>query len=227
MAREAFIGQIRDVVSPMLNRTDFDEKKFVEMLPAYRGWLNARIVENYSPEDFPDLNQSERDALTTAVKEFLQIANDVSDNRPASQERLEAAAKLFGDIVSTIRRLTQEDWQHASNELLGEAEAWMKQDGWPCKRYSKDTTEAFIGNYAQERLVFSAEGSQLALIPVGRFAPGTEGLFDLAVMPAYDSVMVVRRGNRWYIHPTLGDEGRQDWSKEAFESMSLTLARLP
>ena len=88
-------------------------------------------------------------------------------------------------------------------------------------------TEDFIGTYKQERLVFAAEGAQLALVPVGRFAPGTEGLFDLAVMPAYDSVMVVRQGTRWFIHPLPGDEVRQDWSKEAFLTTSLRLARLP
>ena len=55
-------------------------------------------------------------------------------------------------------------------------------------------TEDFIGQYKLDRLVYSAEGVQLALISVGRYAPGTEGMFDLAVMPAYDSVMVVRQG---------------------------------
>lgn len=121
----------------------------------------------------------------------------------------------------------REDWIHASAQLLNEAEEWARQADWPTKRYSREVTEDFIGKYNQERLVYSAEGQQLALVPVGRFAPGTDGLFDLAVMPAYDSFMVVRDHDQWFIHPEPGKKKRHRWSRDTFRDSSLNLARLP
>jgi hypothetical protein len=150
----------------------------------------------------------------------------VNPNEPTRREQRKAALPPFTQIVKIVQGLVRDDWMSASAALLAEAEGWAREEGWPTKRFPKDITEDFIGNYRLDRLVYSAEGAQLALVPVGRFAPGTDGMFDLAVMPAYDSVTVVRDKGRWFIHALSGEEGRQDWSKEAFISKSLQLARL-
>jgi hypothetical protein len=151
----------------------------------------------------------------------------VPPDAPAKREQRDAAVEPFKHIVRVVQTLVREDWLWASAALLAQAEVWAGEAGWPTRRFPKDITEDFIGQYKQERLVYSAEGTQLALIPVGRYAPGTDGLFDLAVLPAYDSAMVVRKGRSWFIYPLPGEEKRQDWSKEAFVSTSLKLARLP
>ena len=232
MARDDFFRAVRRAVSFMAPRVEtnppFTDASYIErMLRGTDSWLAQDVVAAFRPEDFPNLDQSERDELTEAVNAFLAVARSVPPNEPATSEQREAALRPFTHIVKAVQKLLLNDWIQASRQLLGEAEEWAKEVDWPSKRYAREMTEDFIGTYKQDRLVFSAEGSQLALVPVGRFAPGTDGVFDLAVLPAYDSVMVVRNGDRWFIHPFPGENGQQDWTKEAFRSTSLELARLP
>ncbi len=232
MARDAFFRDIRRAVSFMAPRVEADspltDTGYIErMLRGTDMWLAQGVVEAFRPEDFPDLDEGARESLTRAVNEFLTVARAVPSKAPATTQQRDAALRPFIQIVQIVQGLLRDNWIQASTGLLREAEGWAKDADWPCKRYSKSISEDFIGTYKQDRLLFSAEGAQLALVPVGRFAPGTDGVFDLAVMPAYDSVMVVRQGNQWFIHPLPGEEGRQSWSKEAFFDTSLKLARLP
>jgi hypothetical protein len=232
MARNEFFRDVRRAVSFLSTTVEADNSStdtgyIQRMLRSADLWLTRSVVAAYREEDFPDLSEAERYELTKAVSEFRKLAESAPPKGPAPLELREAAAPLFRQIVQSVQGMLLQDWLNASGDLLKEAEEWSKEQGWPVKRYSKNVKEDFLGSYKQERLVFSAEGSQLALVPVGRFAPGTDGMFDLAVMPAYDSVMVVRKGDRWFIHPRPGEEGRQDWTRESFEQASLELARLP
>lgn len=188
-------------------------------------WLTPRVVDVFQPSDFD--GEAVQDQLIQAVDEFRRVAATVEPNRPARQDQRDAALASFIQIVRIVQDFVREDWVSASAALLAEAENWAKEQGWPTKRFSRTATEDFIGNYSLERLLYSAEGAQLALIPVGRFAPGTDGMFDLAVMPAYDSMMVVRQQGQWFVHPLPGQEGQQDWSQETFVRKSYDLARLP
>lgn len=232
MARDVFFRDVRRAVSFMAPRVEADNRfidtNYIERkLLGTDTWLVQGVVAAFRPEDFPDLDEKTREELNRAVNAFGTVARAVPPKEPATNDQRNAALQPFKQIVQVVQRLLRDDWMHASDRLLSEAEQWAKDAGWPSKRYSKDVTEDFIGTYKQDRLVFSAEGAQLALIPVGRFAPATDGLVDLAVLPAYDSVMIVRQGDRWFIHPLPGEEGREDWSKEAFFNTSLKLARLP
>lgn len=232
MARNEFFRDVRRAVSFMAPRVEadapFTDPGYIEqMLRRTDAWLVPGVVAAFHPEDFADLDEKTREELIRAVTAFLAAARSVPPNLPATKEQRDAGVRPFLQIVQIVQELLRDDWMRAANGLLGEAEAWAQEVGWPSKRYSKVVTEDFIGSYTQDRLVFSAEGAQLALVPVGRFAPGTDGMFDLAVLPAYDSVMAVRQGNRWFLHPLPGDEDRQEWSKEAFLDTSLRLARLP
>ena len=229
MARDEFFRDIRRAVSFMAPRVEadspFTDTHYIErMLRGTDMWLAQGVVAAFRPDDFPDLDESARARLAGAVSDFLAVARTVPPKEPARQEQRDAALGPFMQIIQAVQSLVRDDWMRASSKLLGEAEEWAKEVGWPTKRYSKDITEDFIGTYKQDRLVFSAEGTQLVLVPVGRFAPGTDGMFDLAVMPAYDSVMVVRQGDRWFIHPLPWEEKRQDWSKDAFLGTSLKLS---
>jgi len=232
MARDEFFRDIRRAMSFMAPRVEADspltDATYIErMLRGTNMWLEQGVVSAFRPEDFPDLDTTTREGLVQAVNEFLAVARTVPPKEPAKQDMRDAATRPFVHIVQIVQRLLRDDWMRASANLLGEAEGWAKEAGWPTVRYPKEVTEDFIGRYQLDKLVFAAEGQQLALVPVGRFAPGADGLFDLAVMPAYDSVMIVRKGDRWFIHPLPGEEGRRDWSKEAFRDTSLKLARLP
>ncbi len=232
MARDEFFADVRRAVSFMAPRVEadspFTDTNYIQrMLRGADLWLSRKVVEAFRPDDFADVDGGVRDALVKAVDEFRSVAATVNPGEPTRSEQRDAALSPFTQIVKIVQDLVRDDWVSASTVLLAEAEDWAKEQGWPTRRFPKDVTEDFIGNYRLDKLVYSAEGAQLALIPVGRFAPWTDGMFDLAVMPAYDSVMVVRERGRWFIHPLPGEERRQDWSKDAFVSKSLELARLP
>jgi hypothetical protein len=232
MARDEFFADIRRAVSFMAPRVEadrpFTDTNYIQR--CLRGadlWLTPKVVEAFRKDDFSDVDEGVSDALTRAVNEFRRAAATVDPSQPALPAQRDAALSPFTQIVKIVQDLVRDDWLSASTALLAEAEEWAREHGWPTRRFPKDITEDFIGNYRLDRLVYSAEAAQLALIPVGRFAPGTDGQFDLAVMPAYDSVMVVRDKGRWFIHPLPGENRRQNWSKDAFVNKSLRLARLP
>jgi hypothetical protein len=232
MARDEFFRDIRRAVSFMAPRVEadspFTDTNYIErMLRGVDLWLSPKVVEAFRQEDYPDLEERTRENLVRAVGDFLEVARKVPSNASAAPEQRDAALEPFKHIIQGVQSLVLEDWLRASTALLADAEGWAREAGWPTRRFPKEITEDFIGSYKQERLVYSAEGAQLALLPVGRYAPGTDGLFDLAVLPAFDSVMVVRQSERWFIHPLPGKERRLDWSREAFLSTSLELARLP
>jgi hypothetical protein len=231
MARDEFFADIRRAVSFMAPRVEavspFTDTNYIRrMLRGADLWLSREVVDAFRPDDFADVDRGVRDALIKEVNAFRRVAETVNPKEPTKPEQRDAALRPFTRIVKIVQKMVRDDWMSASAALLAEAEGWAREEGWPTRRFPKDITEDFIGNYRQDTLVYSAEGAQLALVPVGRFAPGTDGVFDLAVMPAYDSVMVVREKGRWFIHPLPGEEGRQDWSKGAFITESLKLARL-
>jgi hypothetical protein len=233
VARDDFSRNVRRALLFMAPRVETDnpysKPEYVER--SLRGtdiWLAQASVAGFRPEDFTDLPSQERTRLEQAVNDFTNVVSSVPPKAPASKDQVEAALPLFMYIVRVIQGRLLDDWLRASEKLLTEAEEWARSAGWPTKRYPKEIAEDFIGTYRLDRLVFAAEGSQLALVPVGRFAPGTEGMFDLAVLPSYDSVMVVREGDRWFVHSLPGeDTRRKEWGKDVFVETCLKLARLP
>jgi hypothetical protein len=233
MARADFARNVRGALLFMAPRVEVDnpytKPEYVEKI--LRGtdiWLAQGSVEGYRPEDFADLPSQERSSLESAVHDFVAVAKTVAPKAAASREQVEAAVPSFLHIVRVIQGLLRNEWLDAAAQLVAEADEWAHAAGWPTKRYPKEIAEDFIGTYKVDKLVFAAEGSQLALVPVGRFAPGTDGMFDLAVLPSYDSSMVVREGDRWFIHPLPNEEAkRRDWQREVFVETCLELARLP
>ena len=230
-ARDEFFADVRRAVTFMAPRVQadspFTDTNYIQkMLREADLWLTPKIVEAFLPDDFSDVDEGVRKDLIKPVKEFRQVTTEMGPGERAQTEQRDAALSPFTQIVRIAQGLVRDDWLSASTALLAEAENWAKEQDWPTRRFPKDVTQDFIGNYRLDKLVYSAERAQLALVPVGRFAPGTDGIFDLAVMPTYDSVMVVREKGRWFIHPLPKEEGRQDWSKQAFTSKSLELARL-
>ncbi len=84
-----------------------------------------------------------------------------------------------------------------------------------------------MGTYELDRLIYSVMGSQMALIPVGRYTVRSRGVFDLAVMPAYESVMVSRTpSGKWTIDPLPGENKARRWNASHFVEVSEKLARM-
>ncbi len=232
MRRTDFLNNVRESLLFLAPRVEVDnpysKPDVVEnLLRANNGWLTQRAVADFRVEDFNDLPTQQQAVLQQSVDRFSAVARDVQSPQAATTEQRSLALPHFLQIFLITQKMLIKEWLDTATTLVTQAEGWAGEEGWPTKRYPKTIAEDFIGTYQLDKLVFSAEGSQLALIPVGRFAPRCEGIFELAVMPAYDSVMVLRQSDQWIIHPYDDDTAPTPWTKPEFVKQCLTLARLP
>ena len=231
MAKNPFFQNVWTAVKFLAPRVEADNPytKPEEIERALRGatiWLTPKSVEGFEPEDFEDIPQQERQALATNVKAFREVGETVPANAPATAEQVQEALPRFLKIVVSVQKMMCDEWIEAASTLIDQARSWALTKEWPTKCYAKQISEDFLGTYELTKLVFAAEGSQLVLNPVGRFAPGADGMFDLAVLPDYESVMVVRKEERWQIHPLAKGDKRRMWSETAFIETAEKLARL-
>jgi hypothetical protein len=69
----------------------------------------------------------------------------------------------------------------------------------------KKLDDARIGSHRVPALVMQADTVRIMLEPIGRSAPGAEGIVDLYLMPAYDDIASIYYYNgRWNLHYTFG-----------------------
>ena len=231
MAKQDFFQSVRTAVRFLAPRVETDNPytKPSELEQRLRGaaiWLTPKSVEGFNPQDFCDVPEQERESLIQDVSSFIGVAEAVRPDRPAKPGEVETALPRFLKIVTTVQKLLSDEWIDAANRMLDEACAWAKARQWPTQFFPRQISEDFIGTYELRKLVFAVQGSQLVLNPVGRFAPGADGMFDLAVLPVYESVMILRQLGQWHIHPLSGENQRREWSEGAFVETAEKLARL-
>ncbi len=229
MARDKFFLSVRTAVGTILPRVDAEHNytEPTELERILRGatfWLTPGSVAGFDAGDFGDFEG--RETLERSVNAFLQEASKVEGNQPATLHQIEAASGPFKVIVGIVGKILLDDWLKAAGTILEQAIHWAEARRWPTKLYPRRFTELLIGTYELNRLVFGVEGSQMVLNPVGRFMPGADGMFDLAVMPTYDSIMIARKKEAWYIHPLPDKSTRLAWSEVAFVEAAEGLARL-
>jgi hypothetical protein len=231
MAKEDFFLSVRNAVRFVAPRVEADGPyddldKLKKMLRAATIWLTPKSVAEYDPQDFASLPREEWEALEKDVSAFGAVARDVPPQQPATREQVQAALPPFLKVVKAVRKIMRDEWTGAAGELIEQARHWAEARNWPTSLYAKKISEDFIGTYELNRLIFAAQGAQLLLNPVGRFVSGADGMVEMAVLPAYDSVTVVRQEGRWRIGPLPGQKSRRDWSKAAFVEAAEMLARL-
>jgi hypothetical protein len=232
MAKDDFFLSVRTAVGTLLPRVDadhpyIDREELASILRGADLWLSRSAVAGFDPDDFDDPDPKIREDLDRYVAAFLEVASQVNPKGPATRAQVEAALPPFLEIASIVREYTLNDWLRVASGLIDEATAWAEAEGWPTKRYTWTLTERFLGTYELDRLIYGVEGSQMALIPVGRYTMSARGAFDLAVMPAYESVMV-RRGpsGKWMIDPLPGENKARRWNSSHFVEVSKKLARM-
>ncbi len=95
----------------------------------------------------------------------------------------------------------REEWIARLNRLVDDVETWAKALDWTTRRIDKPMKDSLIGPYQAPGLLMQKEFTRIILDPIGRATPGSEGLVDLYVMPAFDDIASLYFSDgRWNIH---------------------------
>lgn len=98
-------------------------------------------------------------------------------------------------------------WINRVAELVETVEKWANELGWTTRRIDKTLDDIAIGKHRVPALLLQAETCRMILEPVGRSAPGTDGLVDLYLMPAYDDIASIYHvGGVWYLRPVMDEK---------------------
>jgi hypothetical protein len=91
-------------------------------------------------------------------------------------------------------------WLQRVSELVTSVEQWSKELGWATRRIDKRLDDPFIGKHLVPALIMQDELCRVLLEPVGRSAPGADGVVDLYLMPAYDDIAsLYDQGGTWHL----------------------------
>jgi hypothetical protein len=92
-------------------------------------------------------------------------------------------------------------WIKRVTELVATVEHWARELGWATKRVEKKLDDARVGAHRIPSLLMQADTCRIILEPVGRSTPGTDGVVDLYLMPAYDDIAsIYYYDGHWNLH---------------------------
>ena len=101
------------------------------------------------------------------------------------------------------RLKTLHDWLGRLWSLVHSVKGWAEQLGWATRVIDKSLEDAHIGKYKAPALLMQEGTDRVLLEPLGRSSPGTEGVVDLYLMPAYDDIArLVHSAGRWNLYYT-------------------------
>lgn len=117
------------------------------------------------------------------------------------------SARTEMETEATVRMRERLAWIDRVTELVTEVEAWAKALGWSTRRVEKKLDDARVGTHRVPALLMQADTCRIILEPVGRSSPGTEGVVDLYLMPAYDDIAsIYHYEGRWNLHYVFSDD---------------------
>ena len=94
----------------------------------------------------------------------------------------------------------RDQWLDLLDTLVKQVEGWVRPD-WSTRIIAKSMADAVLGAYQAPALLMQREITRVLLEPITRFAPGTEGVVDLYLMPAYDDIASLYRvDGAWKLH---------------------------
>ncbi len=83
---------------------------------------------------------------------------------------------------------TRDEWLTNLHELLARVRQWTEGSGWRTRVIEKSMKDSVLGPYKAPAMLMQRETVEVILDPVGRFAPGTDGVDNLYLFPAYDDI---------------------------------------
>ena len=110
------------------------------------------------------------------------------------------------DVTEENRSAVLEEWLDRLTGLVDLVEGWVKDRGWATRRISKRMEDSRLGDYRAPALIMQRDLVQIALEPIGRFAPRCDGVVDLYLMPEFDDIATLYYAdNRWKFDYTFED----------------------
>lgn len=79
-------------------------------------------------------------------------------------------------------------WLKQLGDLVQQVETWVGELDWATRRIDKKLEDSKVGSYKAPALMLQKDTTRALLEPIARTTPGTEGVVDLYLMPAYDDV---------------------------------------
>jgi hypothetical protein len=122
------------------------------------------------------------------------------------EELASAQGQFEQDAKERVRLLSE--WLARLSALVNEVEAWGRALGWATRRIEKPMEDSRIGKYRAPSLLMQEGTDRVLLEPIARSAPGTEGVVDLYLMPAYDDIASIYfEEGGWQLHYMLPGTG--------------------
>ena len=81
----------------------------------------------------------------------------------------------------------RDDWTRQLRELIEKVDGWVRP-AWSTRVIEKAMHDSALGDYEAPGLLMQRDFSRVLLEPITRIAPGTGGVVDLYLMPAYDDI---------------------------------------
>ena len=142
-----------------------------------------------SPKRVPRFIVTVRQERSGLVFDWSGTQDDPGVDREEMQAKIIARPK---DRAVWIDRVTA---------LVGQVEQWAKELGWSTRRVEKSLDDAWVGKHVVPALLMQEDTHRVLLEPVGRSSPGSEGVVDLYLMPAYDDIAsIYYYGDQWNLH---------------------------
>jgi hypothetical protein len=125
--------------------------------------------------------------------------------------------------------ILRERWLERLSGLVETLENWAQELDWSTRKIQMKMKDSQIGTYEAPALIFQKEKTRALLEPIARSAPGTEGVVDLYVMPAFDDIATLYfYDGGWQLHYMLPGSpiaaaiegaGHRPLSKETFQEV--------
>ena len=81
-----------------------------------------------------------------------------------------------------------DEWLRRLRDLLAQVKGWAEGSHWRTREIEKSMRDSVLGQYKAPAMLMQRDTVEVILDPVGRFAPGTDGVVDLYLLPAYDDI---------------------------------------
>ena len=179
-----------------------------------------KIAHGYRVSVRQPANESDGYHLFYAQRGLQQVRGNGADSQ--APPPFEAVAQIQGDAVEIVwvnppkdLETTQEDFEQDGRDrvrllhdwlarlsgLVHSVESWAKELGWSTRLIDSPLEDSQIGHYRAPALLMQEGTDRVLLEPVGRLAPGTEGVVDLYLMPAYDDIATLYHYDGcWNVH---------------------------